>query len=103
MTSIINKKFLMIVSSIIVTALLFLWVVGVVWGSVTFKVPTETPNTYTNFNFFATTPTGQSALATTTTATSTNTTDGGGYFVIAGAKKVTMYFGRASYVANTGT
>src|SRR3990167_9497917 len=93
MTSIINKKFLMIVSSIIVTAFLFLWVVGAVWGSVTFKVPTETPNTYTNFSFFS---------ATTTNATSTNTTDGGQYFVISGAKKVTMYFTHGG-VATTST
>jgi len=51
----------------------------------TFLVPTQTPYTYTNYTFFT---------ATTTTATSTNTTGGGGYFSIAGARSVVMYFSR---------
>jgi len=91
---IFNKKFLVIVSSIFITAFLFFWTVGVVWGSISFKVPTE-GSTYTNYTFFN---------ATTTTATSTNTTDGGQYFVIAGAKRVALFFSRGGVTQpNTGS
>lgn len=59
-------------------------------------------------NFLAaTTPVGQVKgfslfSGTTTSATSTNTTDGGGYFVIAGAKRVEMFFGHGG-IATTST
>ena len=48
-----------------------------------FEVSIGPTNTYKNFSFFS---------ATTTNATSTNLTGDGGYFVIAGAKKVDFYF-----------
>lgn len=54
-------------------------------ASVSFSVATQPSHTYKYFTFFN---------ATTTTATSTNTTDGGGYFVIAGAQRVTFFFSR---------
>lgn len=64
-------------------------------GSVSFEVPTQKGETYRNYSFFS---------ATTTTATSTNTTDGvGGYFPIAGAERVTLYFSRAWNGGNAGT
>ena len=65
-------------------------------GSVTFTVPTQTVNTHQNFTFFS---------ATTTTATSTNTSDGGGYFKIAGAESVNLFFQRGDTTGqgNTGT
>lgn len=54
--------------------------------------------------FYTNTPSGGSyqhdvlLAATTTNATSTNVAGGGGYSVIAGAKRVTMYFGRGGVV-----
>jgi hypothetical protein len=71
------------------------------FGDVTSEMRTVTPDTYRYYTFFATS-TAQTNFATTTTATSTNinqwTNSSGvidkGYFVIAGAKKVTMYFSR---------
>jgi len=54
-------------------------------AAITFSTSTVTPGSYKYTTFFS---------ATTTTATSTNTSDGGGYLVIAGAKKVQMYFSR---------
>ena len=60
-----------------------------------------TPGQFKTYTFFATS-TAQTSFATTTTATSTNITPwtntsgtiDNGYFVIAGAKKVTFYFKR---------
>ena len=75
-------------------------------------VPTVTQNTFRYYDFFAST-TAQTNFATTTSATSTNitswTTSSGmvdkGYFVVAGAKKVTMFFTRGDTLGtgNTGT
>ncbi len=73
----------------------FLFGVALAHGEVTFGMQTEI-NSYQTFTFFT---------ATTTTATSTNTAAGsGGYFVIAGAKKVTMYFthGGTATTSTTG-
>lgn len=74
--------------------------------------PSVTPGKYRYYSFFATT-TGQTWFATTTTATSTNITPwtdtntgaiDNGYFVIAGARTVNLFFGRAGTVgANVGT
>lgn len=80
---------------LILVALFVTCLTVVVYASTSFTVPTQTPNTYQNFTFLS---------ATTTTATSTNLTGGGGYFPIAGAKKVTMYFSRGGVVQpNTGS
>ena len=63
-------------------------------AEVNFSSETQTQN-YQTFNFLS---------ATTTTATSTNLTGGGGYFKIAGAKKVSFYFSRGgANGANTGS
>ncbi len=64
--------------------------------------PSVTAGTYRTYEFFVASTTPFAKQATTTTATSTNivpfTDTAGridnGYFVIAGAKKVTLYFGR---------
>lgn len=40
--------------------------------------------------------------ATTTNATSTNTVDGGGYYVVAGAEDVTLYFTRTQLSGSSG-
>src|SRR3990167_9153192 len=82
---------------------------------ITKDVPTVTPNTFRTFTFFASSTT-QTNYATTTTATSTSITQyfdsngtlDKGYFVIAGAKKVEVYFqrGEAGGIGaggNTGT
>ena len=80
-------------------------------GKITTENPTVTVNTFRYYDFFATS-TAQTDFATSTTATSTNIaswTDSSGridngYFVIAGAKKVTMFFSRdAGTGGNTGT
>lgn len=83
-----------------------------VFAGVTQAGPTVTRDTTQYFNFFAST-TGQTNFATTTTATSTsiipyfdsNGRLDNGYFVIAGAKKVTIYVSRGdtSGQGNTGT
>lgn len=63
-------------------------------ADVNFTDQTQTAN-YQNFSFFN---------ATTTTATSTNLSGGGGYFKIAGAKKVELYFSRGGATGpNTGS
>jgi hypothetical protein len=69
--------------------------IAAVHASISFAVPTPSAGTYQNFQFFS---------ATTTTATSTNITGGGGYFIVAGAKDVTLYFSRGDThgVGNTG-
>lgn len=58
---------------------------SVTGAATTFTVPTKPAGTFQYYTFFT---------ATTTTATSTNTTDGSGYMVVAGAKRVDMYFSR---------
>lgn len=67
-------------------------VATVAYGEVNFSEQTQTSN-YQNFNFFPG-PGNVANNATTTTATSTNLTGGGGYFKIAGAKNVVLYFSR---------
>lgn len=52
-----------------------------------FTVPTHQAGRLDYFTFFS---------ATTTTATSTNTSDGGGAFMIAGAKNVNLFFSRGA-------
>lgn len=59
-----------------------------------FEAPTNQPNRIVNYSFFS---------GTTTSATSTNTTDGGGSFLIAGAKYVNLYFSRAFGGGNSGS
>lgn len=91
-----NKLFIAII------AFIGVFVVGqAVWASYpSTSVPTKTAR-YDMYEFFAST-TAPTTVATTTTATSTNitpyfTTSGKydqGYFVVAGAKKISMYFGR---------
>lgn len=67
---------------------------GLSHAEVNFNEATQTGN-YQTFNFFT---------ATSTTATSTNLTGGGGYFKIAGAKRVSLYFSRAwNSTGNTGS
>ena len=101
------------ISAFAVIAGFFLF--SIVQAHITKDVPAVTPDTYRNFTFFAST-TGQTNYATTTTATSTNITQyfdsngtlDKGYFVIAGAKKVEVYFqrGEAGGIGaggNTGT
>lgn len=76
---------------------------------VTTDVPTVTTNTYRHYDFFASS-TAQTDFATTTSATSTNinawtTTVGAidrGYFVIAGAKDVEVYFSRDAGAGSNG-
>ena len=90
----------------------YFFISNAVFGNVTstIPVPTEKLETYT---FFATS-TAQTFFATTTSAVSTAITPwtdsngriDNGYFVIAGAKDVTFYFGRGDTHAgggNTGT
>ena len=61
---------------------------------ITGRTSTNNARELINYEFFT---------ATTTTATSTNTAEGG-FFQIAGAKKVNVYFGRGGTTgANTGT
>jgi hypothetical protein len=63
-------------------------------GATTSNQPTQQPYSYQQFTFFT---------ATTTTATSTNTAVGD-FFIIKGAKKVTMYFthGGTATTSTTG-
>jgi hypothetical protein len=61
-------------------------------AEVNFSEATQTQN-YQTFTFFS---------ATTTTATSTNLVGGGGFFKIAGAKKVELYFSRSATSTNVG-
>lgn len=71
-------------------------------GYLTLDVPNITPGTFQMYEFFASS-TAPTTVATTTTATSTNIIPyydaqgryNDGAFKIAGAKKVTVYFGRA--------
>ena len=88
----LKQNILLVIAGIAIT----FTATAVAVGSATFTVPTRTVNTYQNYTFFS---------ATTTSATSTNTTDGGGYLVITGAKKVTMYFthGGTATTSTTGS
>src|SRR3990167_1808364 len=101
------------ISAFAVIAGFFLF--SIVQAHISKDVPSVTPDTYRNFTFFASS-TEQTNYATTTTATSTNIipyfdsngTLDKGYFVIAGAKAVSLYFQRGEaggIVAggNTGT
>lgn len=106
------------ISAVIVTGVILFFVAMLLsgslqkaFGNITNDVPVVTPDTFRQYTFFATS-TSQTNFATTTTATSTNInqwTDSSGridrgYFVIAGAKKVTMYFSRdAGTGANEGS
>jgi len=66
---------------------------AIVGAATSFEVPTQVSN-YKVVSLLN---------ATTTTATSTNLTDGGGYAVIAGAKKVVFYFTRGWGAGNSGS
>ena len=68
-------------------------------AAITSSIPTQAPYTFTPYTFFSATTTGINAVQY---ATSTNRTDGGGYFVIAGAKKLTFFFSHGG-VATTST
>jgi hypothetical protein len=83
------------------------------FGGTTFSTdsPVYTVDQFRNYTFFSTS-TAQTNFGTTTTATSTNITTWTdpngridyGYFVIAGAKRLTFYFQRdAGTGANTGS
>lgn len=64
-------------------------------AALTSNGPTVQRDSFRYFTFFT---------ATTTNATSTNTADGGGFFQIAGAKRVELYFSRqAATTSNIGT
>lgn len=71
------------------------------FGAISNDAPTVTGGTFRTYEFFAST-TEPTTVATTTSATSTNIiaftdTSGrvdNGYFVVAGAKKVTLFFSR---------
>lgn len=78
----------------LVAGLLF-QVSSIVYASITANYSTPTPSSFQAYTFLS---------ATTTSATSTNLTGGGGYFVISGAKKVTLYASRAwDSVGNSGS
>ena len=95
MITISNKTLLAVLGVLLGVGVLlaYFWAPLYSLASVTFTTPTQPVNTYKNFTFFT---------ATTTTATSTNTTDGGGYFIIAGAQRVTFYFSHGG-TATTST
>ena len=112
----IQKKYL-ITSVLVIGAILSLGVMFFtgslhkVFGEVTINTPTVTSDRFQYHKFFATT-TNQTTYATSTTATSTNITPffdsngrlDSGFFVVAGAKKVDMYFARdAGTGSNNGT
>ncbi len=98
----INKIIMAIKSRYIIVALMGLMGLALVlmWGAYAYagagirSVPKT--NEYVTFTFFTAT--------STPAATSTNTSDGGGYFRIDGAKKVTMYFthGGTATTSTTG-
>lgn len=81
-------------------------------GDISIETPSVTRDLFRSYQFFAST-TVPTTIATTTSATSTNITSffstsgvkDNGYFVITGAKDVTLYFtrGDASGQGNTGT
>lgn len=85
--------------AIIFTTAFMLFQFSIVHGAIAAEGPTVTPNLYRQYNFFASS-TVPSALATSTNATSTNIAtfidsagrSDSGYMVIAGAKKVTLFF-----------
>lgn len=88
------NKTLKISTVIAVMIFALLSVFAVAFAEISFSLPTKT-STFENVPFFT---------ATTTNATSTNLSGGGGYAVIAGAKKVTLWLKRGGVVQpNLGT
>lgn len=108
----LNKYILLLALGVVALVLFVGFGRGVFGGVITNDAPVRTPS-YMTYEFFSsTTPAGVELYATTTTATSTNRIAGydsagrydAGYFVIAGAKKVTLFFGRGGRTgANTGS
>jgi hypothetical protein len=89
------KKLGLIITGLFLTITAIIWFqTGTVLGFSNFDFQTRPTGHLVNYNFF-------NGIATTTTATSTNvlsTAADKGYMVIAGAKKVTMYFSRGGVV-----
>lgn len=79
-----TKTFNITLASLVVLLIAFLGS-HYVYGAVTTTKPTGAPGSLITYAFFS---------ATTTNATSTNVNGGGGYFTIAGAKKVEIYASR---------
>jgi hypothetical protein len=77
-------------------AIALLFGATITYGAVTSKIANQATGYSQNYTFFT---------ATTTAATSTTlaTSNDPGFFTIAGAKKVELYFSRAATSSNTGT